>query len=457
MLEKVVIANRGEIALRILRACHTLGIGTVAVHSTVDRNLKHVAMADESVCIGPAPSGESYLNMASIIAAAEVTDAQAIHPGYGFLSENADFAERVEQSGFIFIGPKADTIRLMGDKVEAIRAMKAAGVPCVPGSGGPLGDDESENLRIATDIGYPVIVKAAGGGGGRGMRVVHTAANLLSAIATTKSEAHAAFGNDMVYMEKFLENPRHVEIQVLADGQGNAIHLGERDCSMQRRHQKVVEEAPAPGISEEQRAQIGKVCVDACLRIGYRGAGTFEFLYENGHFYFIEMNTRIQVEHPVTEMVTGIDLVREQLLIAAGEKLRIRQSDVVLRGHAIECRINAEDAETFAPSPGLITHFHSPGGPGVRVDSHIYEGYRVPPNYDSMIGKLIVHGADRDQAICRMRVALSEMVVDGIKTNVPLQQRILADAGFREGGQNIHYLEKKLAERRNRNEPGRWT
>ena len=457
MLEKVVIANRGEIALRILRACHTLGIGTVAVHSTVDRNLKHVAMADESVCIGPAPSGESYLNMASIIAAAEVTDAQAIHPGYGFLSENADFAERVEQSGFIFIGPKADTIRLMGDKVEAIRAMKAAGVPCVPGSGGPLGYDESENLRIAMDIGYPVIVKAAGGGGGRGMRVVHTAANLLSAIATTKSEAHAAFGNGMVYMEKFLENPRHVEIQVLADGQGNAIHLGERDCSMQRRHQKVVEEAPAPGISEEQRAQIGKVCVDACLRIGYRGAGTFEFLYENGHFYFIEMNTRIQVEHPVTEMVTGIDLVREQLLIAAGEKLRIRQSDVVLRGHAIECRINAEDAETFAPSPGLITHFHSPGGPGVRVDSHIYEGYRVPPNYDSMIGKLIVHGADRDQAICRMRVALSEMVVDGIKTNVPLQQRILADAGFREGGQNIHYLEKKLAERRNRNEPGRWT
>lgn len=455
-LDKVVIANRGEIALRILRACHSLGIGTVAVHSTVDRNLKHVAMADESVCIGPAPSADSYLNMASIIAAAEVTDAQAIHPGYGFLSENADFAERVEQSGFIFIGPKANTIRLMGDKVEAIRAMQAAGVPCVPGSGGALGEDDAENLRIAEDIGYPVIVKAAGGGGGRGMRVVHAAANLASAIATTKSEAKAAFGNDMVYMEKFLENPRHVEIQVLADGQGNAIHLGERDCSMQRRHQKVVEEAPAPGITEEQRAQIGKVCVDACLRIGYRGAGTFEFLYENGRFYFIEMNTRIQVEHPVTEMVTGIDLVREQLRIAAGEKLQIRQSDVVLRGHAIECRINAEDPDSFLPSPGLISHFHSPGGPGVRVDSHIYEGYRVPPNYDSMIGKLIVHGADRDQAICRMRVALSEMVVDGIKTNVPLQQRILGDAGFRDGGQNIHYLEKRLAERRNRAEPGMW-
>jgi len=336
----------------------------------------------------------------------------------------------------------------MGDKVEAIRAMKAAGVPCVPGSGGPLGDDADENIRIAADIGYPVIVKAAGGGGGRGMRVVHAEAALANAVSTTKSEAKAAFGNDMVYMEKFLENPRHVEIQVLADGQGNAIHLGERDCSMQRRHQKVVEEAPAPGITDEQRAQIGKVCVEACLRIGYRGAGTFEFLYENGRFYFIEMNTRIQVEHPVTELVTGIDLVREQLLVAAGQKLTIRQEDVVLRGHAIECRINAEDPETFMPSPGLIQHFHAPGGPGVRVDSHIYEGYRVPPNYDSMIGKLIVHGADREQAICRMRVALSEMVVDGIKTNIPLQQRILADSGFSEGGQNIHYLEKRLAERR---------
>ncbi len=450
MLDKVVIANRGEIALRILRACHALGIRTVAVHSTVDRNLKHVAMADESVCIGPAPSNRSYLDMPAIIAAAEVTDAQAIHPGYGFLSENADFAERVEQSGFVFIGPKAETIRLMGDKVEAIRAMKEAGVPCVPGSDGPLGDEVATNAALATGIGYPVIVKAAGGGGGRGMRVVHTEAALANAIATTKQEAKAAFGNDMVYMEKFLENPRHVEIQVLADGQGNAIHLGERDCSMQRRHQKVVEEAPAPGITQEQRAEIGRVCVEACIRIGYRGAGTFEFLYEDGRFYFIEMNTRIQVEHPVTELVTGIDLIREQLKIASGQKLSIRQEDVVLRGHAIECRINAEDPDTFLPSPGLIQHFHAPGGPGVRVDSHIYEGYSVPPNYDSMIGKLIVHGVDREQAIARMRVALSEMVVDGIRTNIPLQQRIMADAGFRTGGQNIHYLEKRLAEHRDR-------
>ncbi|MGY0610826.1 acetyl-CoA carboxylase biotin carboxylase subunit [Luteimonas sp. A501] len=447
-LDKVVIANRGEIALRILRACHALGIRTVAVHSTVDRNLKHVGMADESVCIGPAPSPQSYLDMASIIAAAEVTDAQAIHPGYGFLAENADFAERVEQSGFIFIGPKADTIRLMGDKVEAIKAMKAAGVPCVPGSDGPLGDDAAENIRLARGIGYPVIVKAAGGGGGRGMRVVHTEAALPGAVATTKQEAKAAFGNDMVYMEKFLENPRHIEIQVLADGQGNAIHLGERDCSMQRRHQKVVEEAPAPGITDAMRAEIGQVCVDACIRIGYRGAGTFEFLFEDGRFYFIEMNTRIQVEHPVTEMVTGIDLIREQLMIAAGRPLSIRQKDVVIRGHAIECRINAEDPDSFMPSPGLIQHFHAPGGPGVRVDSHVYEGYRVPANYDSMIGKLIVHGADRDQAICRMRVALSEMVVDGIRTNIPLQQRILADSGFEEGGRNIHYLEKRLTERK---------
>ncbi|HSI99041.1 MAG TPA: acetyl-CoA carboxylase biotin carboxylase subunit, partial [Patescibacteria group bacterium] len=359
MLDKVVIANRGEIALRILRACHALGIRTVAVHSTVDRNLKHVAMADESVCIGPAASSGSYLNMASIIAAAEVTDAQAIHPGYGFLSENADFADRVEQSGFIFIGPKADTIRLMGDKVEAIRAMKEAGVPCVPGSGGPLGDDPATNAGIAREIGYPVIVKAAGGGGGRGMRVVHTEAALATAVSTTRSEAKAAFGNDMLYMEKFLENPRHVEIQILADGQGNAIHLGERDCSMQRRHQKVVEEAPAPGITPEQRAQIGKVCTDACVRIGYRGAGTFEFLFEDGRFYFIEMNTRIQVEHPVTEMITGVDLVREQLMIAAGHKLSIKQSDIVIDGHAIECRINAEDPDTFMPSPGLIQHFHA--------------------------------------------------------------------------------------------------
>ena len=448
MLDKVVIANRGEIALRILRACHALGIKTVAVHSTVDRNLKHVAMADESVCIGPAPAAESYLNVPALIAAAEVTDAQAIHPGYGFLSENADFADRVESSGFIFIGPRAETIRLMGDKVEAIKAMKAAGVPCVPGSGGPLGEDAAENIRIAREIGFPVIIKAAGGGGGRGMRVVHSEAALVNAIATTKAEAKAAFSNDMVYMEKFLENPRHVEIQVLADGQGGAIHLGERACSMQRRHQKVVEEAPAPGITPELRAEIGKVCVEACIRIGYRGAGTFEFLFENGRFYFIEMNTRIQVEHPVTERVTGVDLVREQLLIAAGHKLSIKQDDIVMRGHAIECRINAEDPETFVPSPGLIKHFHAPGGPGVRVDTHIYAGYRVPPNYDSMIGKLIVHGATREQAIARMRVALSEMVVDGIKTNIPLQQRIMADAGFQAGGANIHYLEKKLADAR---------
>jgi acetyl-CoA carboxylase biotin carboxylase subunit len=450
MLDKVVIANRGEIALRVLRACHALGIRTVAVHSTVDRNLKHVGMADESVCIGPAPASESYLNIPAIIAAAEVTDAAAIHPGYGFLSENADFAERVEKSGFVFIGPTADVIRLMGDKVEAIRAMKAAGVPCVPGSDGPLGDDADENARIAADIGLPVIIKAAGGGGGRGMRVVREMAQLQSAIGTTRAEAKAAFGNDQVYMEKFLENPRHIEIQVLADGQGNAIHLGERDCSMQRRHQKVVEEAPAPGLTEEQRARIGAVCVEACLRIGYRGAGTFEFLYQDGHFYFIEMNTRIQVEHPVTELVTGVDLVRQQLLIAAGEKLAIRQEDIVLRGHSIECRINAEDPDTFMPSPGQIKRFHPAGGPGVRWDSHIYDGYRIPPNYDSMIGKLIVHGADRAEAIARMRIALAELVIEGIKTNLPLQQRIMADGGFQEGGCNIHYLEKRIAERRDK-------
>ncbi|MEP7044213.1 MAG: acetyl-CoA carboxylase biotin carboxylase subunit [Dokdonella sp.] len=446
MLDKVVIANRGEIALRVLRACHTLGIKTVAVHSTVDRNLKHVGMADESVCIGPAPAGESYLNVPAIIAAAEVTDAQAIHPGYGFLSENADFAERVEKSGFIFIGPTASVIRLMGDKVEAIRAMKAAGVPCVPGSGGSLGEDMVSNGKIARDIGYPVIIKAAGGGGGRGMRVVHTEAHLSNAITMTKSEAKAAFGNGEVYMEKYLENPRHIEIQVLADGHGNAIHLGERDCSMQRRHQKVVEEAPAPGITPEQRAQIGKVCVDACLRIGYRGAGTFEFLYEDGRFYFIEMNTRIQVEHPVTELITGTDLVREQLLIAGGEKLSLRQEDIKFTGHAIECRVNAEDPDTFMPSPGTVKRFEAPGGPGVRVDTHVYDGYKIPPNYDSMIGKLIVHGRDRATAIARMRIALSEMVVEGIKTNIPLQQRILADGGFQSGGQNIHYLERRIAE-----------
>ncbi|MGN2242969.1 acetyl-CoA carboxylase biotin carboxylase subunit [Frateuria sp. GZRR33] len=448
MLEKVVIANRGEIALRVLRACHSLGIKTVAVHSTADRNLKHVGLADEAICIGPAPSVDSYLNIPRIIAAAEITDAQAIHPGYGFLSERADFAEQVEQSGFIFIGPTADVIRLMGDKVEAIKAMKAAGVPCVPGSGGPLGDNVEENMRIAREIGYPVIIKAAGGGGGRGMRVVRTEAHLGNAITMTKQEAKAAFGNDMVYMEKFLENPRHVEIQVLADGQGNAIHLGERDCSMQRRHQKVVEEAPAPGITPELRAQIGQVCVEACLRIGYRGAGTFEFLFENGRFYFIEMNTRIQVEHPVTEFITGIDLVREQLLIAGGEKLSIRQEDVQIRGHAIECRINAEDPDTFMPSPGTVKRFEAPGGPGVRVDTHLYDGYRIPPNYDSMIGKLIVYGPDRETAICRMRLALAETVIEGVKCNIPLQQRIMADAGFQHGGQNIHYLEKRMAEQK---------
>ena len=448
MLEKVVIANRGEIALRVLRACNSLGIKTVAVHSTADRNLKHVGLADEAICIGPAPSAESYLNIPRIIAAAEITDAQAIHPGYGFLSERADFAEQVEQSGFIFIGPTADVIRLMGDKVEAIRAMKAAGVPCVPGSGGPLGDNVDENIRIAREIGYPVIIKAAGGGGGRGMRVVRTEAHLGNAVTMTKQEAKAAFGNDQVYMEKFLENPRHVEIQVLADGQGHAIHLGERDCSMQRRHQKVVEEAPAPGITPELRAQIGQVCVDACLRIGYRGAGTFEFLFEDGRFYFIEMNTRIQVEHPVTELITGVDLVREQLLIAAGEKLSIRQEDIKINGHAIECRINAEDPDTFMPSPGEVKRFEAPGGPGVRVDTHLYDGYRIPPNYDSMIGKLIVHGPDRETAIARMRLALAETVIEGVKCNIPLQQRIMADVGFQHGGQNIHYLEKRMAEQK---------
>ncbi len=448
MLEKVVIANRGEIALRVLRACHSLGIKTVAVHSTVDRNLKHVGLADEAICIGPGPSADSYLNIPRIIAAAEITDAQAIHPGYGFLAERADFAEQVEQSGFIFIGPTAGVIRMMGDKVEAIRAMKSAGIPCVPGSGGPLGEDVDASIKIAREIGYPVIIKASGGGGGRGMRVVRTEAHLGNAITMTKQEAKAAFGNDQVYMEKFLENPRHVEIQVLADGQGNAIHLGERDCSMQRRHQKVVEEAPAPGITPEQRAQIGKVCVDACLRINYRGAGTFEFLYENGNFYFIEMNTRIQVEHPVTELITGTDLVREQLLIAGGEKLSLRQEDIRITGHAIECRINAEDPESFMPSPGTVKRFEAPGGPGVRVDTHLYDGYRIPPNYDSMIGKLIVHGPDRETAIARMRLALAETVIEGVKCNIPLQQKIMADVGFHHGGQNIHYLEKRMAEQK---------
>ncbi len=444
MLEKIVIANRGEIALRILRACRELGIRTVAVHSTADRDLKHVRLADETVCIGPPPAAESYLNMPALISAAEVTDAVAIHPGYGFLSENADFAERVEQSGFIFVGPRPDTIRLMGDKVSAIRAMKAAGVPCVPGSDGPLGVDDQEILRMARAIGYPVIIKAAGGGGGRGMRVVHGEAALLTTLDLTRSEANAAFGNPVVYMEKYLDHPRHVEIQVLADTQGQAIHLGERDCSMQRRHQKVLEEAPAPGISAEQRRHIGQLCVEACQRIGYRGAGTFEFLYQDGEFYFIEMNTRVQVEHPVTELITGVDIVKEQLRIAAGDPLGYRQDQIHIRGHALECRLNAEDPETFVPSPGSISQYHAPGGPGIRVDSHIYSGYRVPPNYDSMIGKLIAHGESRASAIARMRNALAELVIEGIKTNAPLHRRILADAGFLTGGANIHYLEKQL-------------
>ena len=447
MIEKVLIANRGEIALRILRACRELGIKTVAIHSDADRELKHVRLADESVCIGPASSTDSYLNIPAVISAAEVTDAVAIHPGYGFLSENADFAERVMESGFIFIGPRPETIRMMGDKVQAIKAMQKAGVPCVPGSDGPLGDNEEDNIRIAREIGYPIIIKAAGGGGGRGMRVVHSEAALLNAIGMTKSEAGAAFGNDMVYMEKFLDNPRHIEIQVLADEHGNAIHLGERDCSMQRRHQKVIEEAPAPGITEKMRKKIGDRCADACRDIGYRGAGTFEFLYQDGEFYFIEMNTRVQVEHPVTEMITGVDIVREQLLIASGEKLGYNQKEIEIRGHAIECRINAEDPDKFIPSPGTITSYHAPGGPGIRVDTHIYNGYRVPPYYDSMIGKLIAYGETRDIALARMRTALNEVVVEGIKTNVPLHQELTRDAAFRAGGTNIHYLEKLLSVR----------
>ncbi len=444
MLEKIVIANRGEIALRVLRACRELGIKTVAVHSSADNNLKHVLLADETVCIGPPASIDSYLNMPAIISAAEVTDAVGIHPGYGFLSENADFAERCETSGFVFIGPPADSIRLMGDKVSAIRSMKAAGVPCVPGSDGPLGEDADDNLRLARDIGYPIIIKASGGGGGRGMRVVHSEASLIAAITVTKAEARAAFDNDVVYMEKFLEHPRHVEFQVLADGQGNAVHLGERDCSMQRRHQKVIEEAPAPGITEEQRKRIGERCVNACLEIGYRSAGTFEFLYEDDEFYFIEMNTRLQVEHPVTEMITGVDIVREQLRIASGEKLDIIQDDIKIQGHAIECRINAEDSKTFMPSPGLVTLWHAPGGPGIRIDSHVYSGYKVPPYYDSMIGKLIAHGHDRDAAFARMRNALTEIVIEGIRTNVPLHQEIFQHAAFQAGGTDIHYLEKRL-------------
>ena len=444
MFEKVLIANRGEIALRILRACREMGIETVAVHSKADAELKHVLLADESVCIGPAPSSESYLNMPAIIASAEVTNADAIHPGYGFLSENADFAERVEQSGFTFIGPRAETIRMMGDKVEAIKAMKAAGIPCVPGSDGPLTTDPDEIRATAERIGYPVIIKAAGGGGGRGMRVVRNADEVVDAVRLTKTEARQAFGNDMVYMEKFLETPRHIEIQVLSDKHGNAIHLGERDCSLQRRHQKVMEEAPAPGISEEQRNAIGAVCVEACKRIGYHGAGTFEFLYENGEFYFIEMNTRVQVEHPVTEMVTGVDIVREQIRIAAGLPLSYSQDDIKVRGHALECRINAENAKTFIPSPGKVREFHAPGGLGVRVESHLYDGSTVPPHYDSMIGKLITWGDTRETAIARAKMALRELVIEGISTNIELHQDLLEDPVVNKGGMDIHYLEHKL-------------
>ncbi len=444
MLEKVLIANRGEIALRILRACKELGIKTVAVHSTADRELMHLSLADESVCIGPAPATQSYLQIPAIIAAAEVTGATAIHPGYGFFAENADFAEQIERSGFTFVGPTAEVIRLMGDKVSAKDAMKRAGVPTVPGSDGPLPEDEETALAIAREVGYPVIIKAAGGGGGRGMRVVYDESELIKSAKLTRTEAGAAFGNPMVYLEKFLTNPRHVEVQVLSDGQGNAIHLGDRDCSLQRRHQKVIEEAPAPGIDEKARQEVFARCVQACIEIGYRGAGTFEFLYENGRFYFIEMNTRVQVEHPVSEMVTGVDIVKEMLRIASGEKLSIRQEDVVIRGHALECRINAEDPKTFMPSPGKVKHFHAPGGNGVRVDSHLYSGYSVPPNYDSLVGKVITYGADRDEALARMRNALDELIVDGIKTNTELHKDLVRDAAFCKGGVNIHYLEKKL-------------
>ncbi len=452
MFEKILIANRGEIALRIQRACREMDIKTVVVHSEADREAKYVKLADESVCIGPAPSKDSYLNVPAIISAAEVTDAEAIHPGYGFLSENADFAERVEKSGFVFIGPRPENIRLMGDKVSAKAAMLKAGVPCVPGSEGALPETAAEIVKIARAVKYPVIIKAAGGGGGRGMRVVHTEAALVSAVNLTRAEAQAAFGNPMVYLEKYLENPRHIEIQVLCDGFKNAIYLGERDCSMQRRHQKVLEEAPAPEITEKLRARVGERCVEACKRINYRGVGTFEFLYENGEFYFIEMNTRIQVEHPVTEMVTGIDLVQQQILVAAGNKLAIRQRDITIHGHAIECRINAEDPYRFTPSPGRITSYHPPGGPGIRVDSHVYQGYFVPPNYDSMVGKVIAFGDTRDQAIRRMRIALSEMAVEGIQTNLPLHRDLLVDARFIKGGTSIHYLEQKLAQQNKRAE-----
>jgi acetyl-CoA carboxylase biotin carboxylase subunit len=447
ILEKVLIANRGEIALRVLRACKELDIQTVAVHSKVDRELKHVLLADEAVCIGPAPSTQSYLNVPAIISAAEVTRATAIHPGYGFLAENADFADQVEKSGFIFIGPTANVIRLMGDKVSAIQAMKAAGVPTVPGSDGPITDNNELTLEIARRIGYPVIVKAAAGGGGRGMRVVHEEAALLSSIQVTQSEAAAAFGSDVVYLEKFLQKPRHVEIQVIADGQGNAIHLGDRDCSLQRRHQKILEEAPAPGIPQHIRDQVTDACVKACIDIGYRGAGTFEFLYEDEGFYFIEMNTRVQVEHPVTEMITGFDIVKEQLRIASGLPLSARQSDIQFRGHAFECRINAEDPKTFLPCPGKVTTFHAPGGLGVRVDSHLYDGYTVPPYYDSLIAKIICHGEDRPLALARMRQALDELVVEGIRTNTPLHRELVRDTAFKTGGVSIHYLEKRLQEK----------
>ncbi len=448
LFDKILIANRGEIALRIQRACREMGIKTVVVHSEADRDAKYVRLADESVCIGPPPSAQSYLHVPAIIAAAEVTDAQAIHPGYGFLSENADFADKVERSGFVFIGPRAETIRLMGDKVSAKAAMAEAGVPCVPGSEGALPEDPKEIVRIARGVGYPVIIKAAGGGGGRGMRVVHTEAALVPAVTLTRGEAQAAFGNPMVYMEKFLTHPRHIEIQVLADEFKNAVYLFERDCSMQRRHQKIIEEAPAPLINPRLLTRIGERCADACKRIGYRGAGTFEFLYEDGEFFFIEMNTRVQVEHPVTELITGIDIVQQQILIAAGRKLAFRQRDIVKRGHAIECRINAEDPVSFMPSPGRITSWHPPGGPGIRVDSHAYQNYFVPPNYDSMIGKVIAYGDTRDQAIARMRIALSEMIVEGIKTNIPLHQELLLDDRFLQGGTSIHFLEERMAKRK---------
>ena len=446
MFEKILIANRGEIALRIQRACREMGIRTVVVHSEADTEAKYVKLADESVCIGPPPASSSYLNIPAIISAAEVTDAEAIHPGYGFLSENADFAEKVERSGFVFIGPRPENIRLMGDKVSAKQAMMKAGVPTVPGSEGALPEDPREIVRIARKVGYPVIIKAAGGGGGRGMRVVHTEAALLNAVNMTRTEAQAAFANPTVYLERYLEQPRHIEIQVLADAHKNAVHLGERDCSLQRRHQKVLEESPAPDLPPKLRDKIGERCVDACKRIGYRGAGTFEFLYQDGEFYFIEMNTRIQVEHPVTEMVTGLDLVQEQIHVAAGEKLRVRQKDIQFRGHAIECRINAEDPYRFTPSPGRITSYHPPGGPGIRVDSHVYQGYTVPPNYDSMVGKVIAYGATREQALGRMRIALSEMVVEGIQTNIPLHRELMNDTRFMRGGVSIHYLEQKLAQ-----------